>query len=760
VHMEANIDMNDLARKIGQTSFSEAEKSKYLDQAIIVLRERINQTGLAEAEVRKSGMDRIVVQIPFYDTKEKPSDVSEVEDTKAKAEKLLTQVGYLEFALVSDDQNKMGLAMKGRKIPGYRLIHNAEGMPFLVKNKPEFDGTQLKSSEVEIGQSIGGGPQITLKFNNKGKKLFAAVTRKNVNRRLAIILDNAVLMAPVIKTEISGGNAVITGSFSLDEAKRHSLILNAGALPARIQILESRVVSATLGKDSIKKGSIASIYGLIFVALFVILYYLKVGVIAVFALSLNIICILGAIASIKDAAMTLPGIAGLILTMGMAVDANVLIFERLREEIEKKGKRVKTAITAAYDKAFWTIFDANFTTFLTSFILYNIGKGPIKGFALILMVGIVSSMFTSIFVTKTVFQVLINFNLMEKVKMLSMLPDNINIKFIQGRKKAYILSLLVILISIAGFFGKGDSKFGIDFKGGSLIELTFNNEVQIEKLRASLNPLGEDVSIQNFGDVKDSTFLIRSKKGMNDSEKVIWIEKTAKRNNLNLPEDWIKLPVEDKILWIKEQVKDSKIQLPDDWVNQNNAIKEIIRDGGFPAFKVGREEEVGALVGGELKESSVVAILLSLVGIIIYIGFRFELKFAIAAICALAHDVIITVGVYCLLGYEMNVPTIAALLTIVGYSLNDTIVIFDRIRESLSSNSKKTRLELINDAVNATLSRTILTSLTTLLVVISILIYGGGIIHNFALTLFIGIIVGTYSSIFVASPLLVEFNKK
>lgn len=207
-------------------------------------------------------------------------------------------------------------------------------------------------------------------------------------------------------------------------------------------------------------------------------------------------------------------------------------------------------------------------------------------------------------------------------------------------------------------------------------------------------------------------------------------------------------------------MKDSKIQLPDDWVNQNDAIKEIIRDGGFPTFKVGREEEVGALVGSELKKSSVVAILLSLVGIIIYIGFRFELKFAIAAICALAHDVIITAGVYCLLGYEMNVPTIAALLTIVGYSLNDTIVIFDRIRESLSSNSKKTRLELINDAVNATLSRTILTSLTTLLVVVSILIYGGGIIHNFALTLFIGIIVGTYSSIFVASPLLVEFNKK
>ena len=446
--------------------------------------------------------------------------------------------------------------------------------------------------------------------------------------------------------------------------------------------------------------------------------------------------------------------------MGMAVDANVLIFERLREEIEKKGKRVKTAINAAYDKAFWTIFDANLTTFLTSFILYNIGKGPIKGFALILMVGIVSSMFTSIFVTKTIFQLLADTAIMQKVKMFSMLPQNINIKFIQGRSKAYILSLVVIVASIVGFISKGQSKYGIDFKGGSLIELNFDKAVSIEKLRSSLASLGEDLSIQSFGSNQENKFLIKSKKGMKKKKKVIWLEKNAKKNNISLPNDWIKMQTENKINWGKEQVKANKLKFPDNWVNQNEIIKKTIKDNNFPHYSVGREEEVGALVGDELKKSSVTAILLSLLGIIIYIGFRFEIKFSIAAICALVHDVIITAGIYCLLGYEMNVPTIAALLTIVGYSLNDTIVIFDRIRESLSSNSKKTRIELINEAINSTLSRTILTSLTTLLVVVSILVYGGGIIHNFALTLFIGIIVGTYSSIFVASPLLVEFNKK
>jgi SecD/SecF fusion protein len=386
--------------------------------------------------------------------------------------------------------------------------------------------------------------------------------------------------------------------------------------------------------------------------------------------------------------------------MGMAVDANVLIFERIREEL-KKGKRVKTAITAGYEKVFSTILDANLTTFITSFILFYFGKGPVKGFALILMIGLASSMFTALYVTRTVFMILMHFGWLEKLKMLLLMPET-RFKFIDNRKKAYLVSGIVILASLAGFFGSGEKKYGIDFSGGSLLELHFEQDVAIDELRSALKEFGEDVTIQYFG--SNSEILVRAKTG------------------------------------------------------QNRDIKKILDSGKFSGYEVAREEEVGPVVGNELKKSSLLAIAVSLIGIIIYIGFRFELKYAFGAICALVHDVIITAGLYCLMGYEMNVPTIAALLTIVGYSLNDTIVIFDRIRENLRSHSRKTHIELMNEAINDTLARTVLTSLTTLLVVLSILVYGGGQIHDFALTLFIGVIVGTYSSVFVASPILQEFE--
>lgn len=692
-HIETQIDMVQLETKLGK-KLSQFDMSTHLDQAIVVIRERINQRGLVEAEVRKGGKDRIVIQIPGY-------------ADKKEAEKLLTQVGYLEFAFVSEDQSKVSLAQKGKKIPGYRLLDMQSGRAgetiseaMLVKEAPEFDGTYLTSSSVSFSQDFSE-PQVSISFSSKGAKLFANVTRKNIGRRLAIILDGKIMSAPVIQTEIPNGSAVITGKFDLEEAKQLSLILNAGALPARIVILESRIVSASLGKDSIAKGTKAFIFGMVFVSAFMVFYYLKGGVIAIIALGFNVVCILGSIAYIQDATLTLPGIAGLILTMGMAVDANVLIHERIREELSK-GKRLKTAIEAGYDRVFWTVFDSNLTTFITSLILYNMGTGPVQGFALILMIGIVSSIFTGVFITRTMYMILLRFTNMNEMKMLSMVPHT-NVNFVGSRKKAYIFSFLLIAVSLVGFFMKGDKKWGVDFSGGVILGVNFQENVKIEDVRSCLKNV-PDVAIQYFGSDKD--IIVKAKTG------------------------------------------------------QGEAIKDSLAKGNFPKYEVVREEDVGPLVGSELKRSSLIALLLSFVAMIIYIGFRFEFSYGVGAIVALVHDTIISAGIFCLMGYEFNVPIIAALLTVVGYSINDTIVIFDRIREYLGSNSRKSQIELINEAINSTLSRTTLTSFATILVVIALMVYGGGIIHDFAFVLFIGIIIGTYSSIFVASPIIVEMTRK
>ena len=689
VHIESRIDMDEISKKLGK-NLNPLEKDAQLTQAITVVRERINQTGLLESEVRKGGTDRIILEIPGYTDKD-------------EAVKLLTQVGYLEFALVSEDQTKMSLSMKGKKIEGYRLLDMSYGRggetvntQLLVKDKPEFDGTYLSSSNVTFSQNFNE-PQVSLTFNSKGAKLFASVTRKNIGRRLAIILDNKIVSAPTIQTEIPNGNAVITGNFTIEEAKQLSLILNAGALPAKLEVLESRQVSASLGKDSISKGLQASVVGLALVVGFMVIYYQLSGIIAVIALALNALCILG-VMSLFHATMTLPGIAGLILTLGMAVDANVLIAERMREE-SKLGKRIKSIIEAGYDKAFLAIFDSNLTTIISAVILYYFGKGPIRGYGVTLTIGLIMSMFTALYVTKTMFYILLNFGMIEKIKMFSLIPVT-NFKFIEARKKAYLLSITLLVISVGAFIVKGDKKYGMDFTGGTLIELRFEKDVKIEDLRATV----KEASFQYYG--SDKEVIIRSKAG------------------------------------------------------ESTRIKDSIKADKFGKYEVIREEDIGAVAGNELKMSALWASIFGFIAITIYLAFRFELNYGIGAIVALIHDAVIAVGFYVLLGYEINIGTVAAILTIIGYSVNDTIVVYDRIRETMRTSARKTKVQLIDDAINETLSRTVITSFATELVVFGIMVYGGGSLRDFTVPLFFGIIAGTLSSIFVAAPLLVELDRK
>jgi SecD/SecF fusion protein len=412
--------------------------------------------------------------------------------------------------------------------------------------------------------------------------------------------------------------------------------------------------------------------------------------------------------------LTLPGIAGIVLTIGMAVDANVLIFERIREE-QEAGKRLASAIQAGYEKAFSTIFDANITTLLTAIILFWQGSGAIRGFAVTLSAGILVSMYTALVVTRMFFHIVAMKSRMQKIRMLKLL-GNTHIDFVGKRLIAAILSLALIAGTWTAFVSRGKDNFGVDFTGGKSLTMVFEEKQAVE-------------------DVRD----VLATAGVSDAFIQYQMELTGGQNG-----------VKDEYLELKVPFE------------EGDAAKAAILEayGDEAGFRVVQEDSVGPQIGKELQKKGILAIVFALIGIVIYISFRFEFGFAMGAIAALAHDVLITVGIYCLLGRQLSLPIIAALLTIVGYSVNDTIVVFDRIREDLKLIKGKKYTEIANLSINQTLSRTLLTSLTTLLSVLVLLVFGGGAIYDFALALLIGVVVGTYSSIFVATPVMLLWHRE
>jgi len=557
---------------------------------------------------------------------------------------------------------------------------------------------------MEFSQQNFGQPYVSLELDSEGGDKFASITGMNVGKRLAIVLDGEVYTAPVIRERIPSGRAQISGNFSVQDAKDIAIVLRAGALPAPVAIIEERSVGPALGKDSIEKGIRAVVIGGLVVLIFMAAYYLLAGVIADFALVLNITLITGALAYFGGT-LTLPGIAGLVLTIGMAVDANVLIFERIREET-RLGKVLRAAISAGYDKAFWTILDANVTTLITALILFQFGTGPVRGFATTLSIGIVASMFTALVVTRLILDLLtLGTGGIKKLRMMQFFSQP-NIQFVKIRKIAYIVSIVVITVGMFIFVQRGARNYGVDFTGGALQQFEFEEVIQVEDVRNVLDSrgLGES-SIQQFGEGKG--IIIRSLKGKTD----------------------------EIIAGLKEKFKNI-------------------------SFEVMRIESVGPVVGEDLRRAAIKAFIFAMIGICFYISFRFEFRFAVTAIIALLHDVLVCLGLIALTGREISLPVVAALLTIVGYSINDTIVLFDRIREDRKFMRKASQDEIINTSINQTLSRTVLTSVTTLLVVLSLFIFGGEVINDFSFVLLVGVLVGTYSSIFIASPLLIDWPSK
>ncbi len=730
--------------------------------AVEIIRNRIDGMGTAEPEIYPQGDDRIVIRLPGADP-----------ETRAEAKAQISRDAVLSFKLVHADsadwvaeifgagQMPPGFKMGGQDGRGIFLVRDREAMAdeeldrafykrlrrfgeksadFMLMEDRHDDGSKVYRPEyVERRRQMGGDrvadasvqpdpmtglPTISLEFDAEGKKEFGRVTEANVNRRLGVILDDKLYSAPNINEAIYG-NASISGSFTITEARKLANALKAGALPGRVKIVEERTVAPTLGHDSITSGLKAIIYGGIAVLVFMGVYYLIPGMVANFSLVFVLLLLpigmvissgfLGAATNtLQGGGLSLPtltlyGIAGIVLTVGMAVDANVLTFERMREEW-KVGKSVSGAINAGYNKAFSTILDANVTTLLTAIILFWQGSGPIRGFAITLSAGIIVSMFIVLIITRLFFNTLADNGMLKSIRMLS-IPglQNANFNFLGARKIAGVISILVILGSWGVFFKKGDANFGVDFKGGSVITFEFEQKQDIESVRSTLG----DAGFPTAGIAYQTTL---------DGQEVLELKITASGEEA-------------------EPALDAVKGLP----------------GGYLDVK---NDSVGSQIGNELKMKGIKAIIFALIGIIIYISIRFEFAFALAAITALAHDVLITIGVFCLLGNELSMPIIAALLTIVGYSVNDTIVVFDRIREDLKLEKGKSYKEIANLSINQTLSRTVLTSVTTLLTVVMLLFFGGGAVQDFALALFIGILVGTYSSIFVATPVVLLWHKE
>jgi SecD/SecF fusion protein len=742
------------------------------DVALEVIRNRVDGLGIAEPEIYpQTDTDNIIVRLAGIDSE----NIQEATD-------LIQRAAFLQFRLVHMDSDQWASELFAERLapPGYRIPDEsganyyirdlnsekqaaakdfgsfgfrgkAEFMlmkdslrdgstiyrPIYVEIRNQLPGSSLKDASVQY--DMNNQPYISLSFDGKGADRFAQVTAayspngsNNPNneqgRRLAVVMDGTLYSAPGIREPIYGGSAQITGSFSVEEAIQLANALRAGSLKAPLNIIQKSEVDPSLGSDSIQSGLRAIIFGGASVLVFMQLYYMLAGAIANISLLLVMILlpfgmwfasgIFGLFAADAGAqaglpVLTLPGIAGIVLTIGMAVDANVLIFERIREELQV-GKSVLGAITSGYSKAFSTILDANVTTLLTAAILFWQGSGAIRGFAVTLSAGILVSMLMVLVFTRMFLEIIADKAKLKTIKMFTIIKNGTRIDFVGKRVPVIAVSLILIVATWGAFIVKGQDNFGIDFTGGTSYLFRFAQQPAVEEVRTTLETAG----------ITDST--IQYQRGFGDAGQAA------------------------EALEIKVSFEEGDTALA--------AMQEAFAENGM--VEAG-EEKIGAQVGAELKKKGITAIVVAMIGIIIYISIRFEFAFAVGAIVALLHDVLITVGVYCLFGRQLSLPIIAALLTIVGYSVNDTIVVFDRIREDIKlMKGKASYREIANLSINQTLSRTLLTSITTLLTVVMLALVGGGAINDFAVALLIGVIVGTYSSIFIATPVVLLWHKE
>ncbi|MDF2178862.1 protein translocase subunit SecD [Aliiglaciecola sp. CAU 1673] len=657
-----------------------------LDRSLEVLRRRLDESGLVDPSITRQGEAGILVQLPGV---EDPQQIRQLLGTTAKLS--------FQWAADADSASQTGIV---------QLKERSSARLYTLEQRVALDGKHLTDAQMAYSQDTRM-PVVTFELDNDGARQFGDMTQKNIGRVLAVVLDGEVITAPVIRSVIGGGRGEISGSFTAIEAQELGLLLRAGALPAPLTVVEERTVGPDLGSDAIAMGVSTGLLGAALVIAFMLGAYGRWGAIACVSLAINMSLVFGLL-SLLGATLTLPGIAGLILTLGMAVDANILINERIREET-RKGHSAGKALKLGFDRAYSTILDSNITTLIAVSLLFMFGSGPVRGFAVTIGIGLVTSMFTAISVTRLLMDVstrnygrrplpLSGFKLLDS---LSSSPINV----MRGRYIGLVLSALLSVASIGLFFKPG-LHYGIDFQGGTLIEMQAPN-TPLDILRQAFTDEGlNQVAIQETGE--QGRFLAR----------------------LSI-------------------AADSSMDASQQTDMLRQAVQKVAPDAQFL-----KAEMVGPKVSGSFSDATILAILLAGSGMLLFLWYRFEFHFALAATLTIALDLTKTIGFFVLSGVEFNLTAVAALLALIGYSINDKVVVFDRIRENLRQTPDKPLLEVLNHSITSTLTRTVFTSVTTFFALLPMGIAGGAAVESFALPMLFGIVIGTSSSVFIASPIL------
>jgi SecD/SecF fusion protein len=666
-----------------------------VSQSIEVVRRRVDELGTTEPLIQRQGTDRIIVQVPGLQ-----------DPQRLKA--ILNKTAKLTFHLVDNTMSAQD-ALNSRPPASSEVVYSNDDppVPYLIEKRPMLSGENLVDAQAAFNSQTNE-PIVSFRFDSTGAQKFGRITQEHVGEPFAVVLDNTVITAPRINEPILGGQGQISGHFTTQSANDLAVLLRAGALPATLTVVEERTVGPGLGADSIRAGFIASVIGLIAVVCFMAFFYGTLGMVANFAMVINVAMIF-AVLSLLGATLTLPGIAGIVLTIGQTVDSNVLFYERFREEV-KQGRPIVQAMETGFQKAFGTIIDANLTHFIAAAILFYMGTGPVKGFAITLVIGIITTVFTAYTISRLLISIWLRRSRPKALPkgVRTGFFDFAQLHFMALKNYTFMGSAALAIASIVGFAMIG-LNLGIDFTGGSIIEMRAKQgTADLSDIRERLDHLNLGaVQVQGFGDKTD--VLVR-------------------------------------------------VQAQGEGENGEQTVVTKIRSELGDKYEFRRVEVVGPSVSGELATTGLIGIGLALLAIMVYIWFRFEWQFAVGAIVATLHDLLLTVGFFVFTGLEFDISSIAAVLTIVGYSLNDTVVVYDRMRENLRRYKKMPLPLLIDTSINSTLSRTILTSLTTIIAIAALVLFGGEVIRGFTVAMLFGVVVGTFSSIYIAAPVLILFK--
>ena len=611
--------------------------------------------------------------------------------------------------------------------------------------KAKIDGDEVTDARVQYGNT-GGNPEVSMSMNAEGANIWARLTKENIGKQVAIVLDGMVYSYPTVQSEIAGGSSQITGNFTLEEAEDLANVLKSGKLPAPATIIQEQVVGPSLGAESINAGLISFVIAFLLVLVYMVLFYQGAGLVADVALLVNVLFLFGTLVSF-GAVLTLPGIAGLVLTLGMAVDANVIIYERIKEEL-RAGKGLSKAIADGYKNAYSAIIDGQITTLLTGIVLFIFGSGPVQGFATTLIIGIITSVLTSIFITRIIFddRVSKGKNVTFDNKLTRNFLQNTKVDFIGKKKFAYILSSALIVISLVSIFTKGFT-YGVDFTGGRTYVVRFDQPVQAEAVREAVENAFDAAAAQD-STVTNSAAEVKQFGGESQM-KITTTYKVAQESTA------VDAEVETILFSALQDFFANELtfeQFTSTLENPNGIISS---------------DKVGPTIANDITRSAIIAVIIALFVIFGYIAIRFRgWTWGLGGVLGLAHTALIVIGFFSLfsgiLPFSLDIDQtfIAAILTIIGYAINDTVVIFDRIREYKELHPKADFKKNVNEALNSTLSRTMNTSLTTLITMLAIAIFGGEVIRGLAVALIIGIIIGTYASIFIATPIMYDVTRK